>query len=134
MRSPGRATAAPDAIPDVIPDVISDGAAAARRRESLLTVMRKVCQPGGALTDGSDGTVTLVLHDVGVKTDEFEDPTQEINSAACVLNGIGVPTKVAARIGHTSASAGRQHAAWGNFTVSWTAHPHDGLNLVITEN
>jgi hypothetical protein len=88
----------------------------------------------GALTETHDGEVTLVIDGAGVAENEYVDAQAEVDAVFCILDKIGAPASLPARIGDTRALDGMQEASWGNYAVSWTYHPDDGLNIIIAEN
>lgn len=49
----------------------------------------------------------------------------------CVLEELGAPESVYARMGRTRALDGTQTAEWASYTASWTYHPDDGLNVIV---
>jgi hypothetical protein len=130
-------TTASDAIPGTPSEA---GAALAVKHEaSPLKDARADCSQDtgfmGALTESHDGSVTLVLDGIGVDdTGGYDDPQAEIDAAFCILDAVGAPTDVAARMQDTRALDGMQDAEWGAYKVSWTYHPDVGMNLIITEN
>lgn len=96
----------------------------------------------GELTEGSDGEVTLVIdtgdtgYDPGYGVEpsvDYDEMIEKLDAAYCVLERIGAPPSVTARMDSTRALDGMQDAEWGGFTASWTYHPDEGLNLIITE-
>lgn len=50
----------------------------------------------------------------------------------CILNELDVPDSVLAQIGATRALDGMQRAEWGTVKATWTYHPDDGLDLILT--
>ena len=99
-----------------------------------LAQAREDCWAYGKLTEAHDGRVTLVMEGVGVAIDEYEDATEEMASAVCVLERIDTPPDVIARIGNTRITDGTQDAEWREYTVTWSFHAGTGMNLTITEN
>jgi hypothetical protein len=45
-----------------------------------------------------------------------------------------IPQSVLAQTEQTRALDGMRSAEWGTFGASWTFHPDDGLDLIITES
>jgi hypothetical protein len=97
----------------------------------------------GELTEGHDGQVTLVIdtggsgYDAGYGTAydvDYDEMIEKLSAVYCVLETLGAPDSVIPRIDRTRALDGTQDAEWDEFTASWTYHPDDGRNLIITEN
>jgi hypothetical protein len=53
---------------------------------------------------------------------------------ACVLKAAAVPDSIVSQIDATRALDGMQRASWDKMSASWTYHPDDGLNMVLTES
>jgi hypothetical protein len=53
----------------------------------------------------------------------------------CILLATGAPTSVLDKIDATRALDGMQSAKWkgGSMEASWTYHPDNGLNVILTE-
>jgi len=51
----------------------------------------------------------------------------------CVLNNIHVPDFIRAEMDKTRALDGTQRESWENFSVSWSYHPDNGLNVGLVE-
>lgn len=64
--------------------------------------------------------------DLAAGQDSYED-------VACVVAKLDIPDSVVARIDATRALDGMQSATWGEFGASWTYHPDNGLDLIVTE-
>lgn len=79
--------------------------------------------------DLGDGDHSLSLDGKGEK-DYSGLSMQNID---CVLNNIHVPDFIRAEMGKTRALDGTQRESWDNFSVSWTYHPDDGLNVGLVE-
>lgn len=111
--------------------------AAAVKHTGALQEARTTCSPDtgsmGALTESHDGQVTLVIDGVGVDDTGYEDPTAEWAAVTCILADLDAPAAVTARMGDTRALDGMQDAEWGVYHATWTFHPDDGMNLVLTE-
>ncbi len=116
----------PVAAPDAVAVQHADPGTLAQARTDCATEYGSQ----GALTESHDGQVTLVIDGAGTGY----DPEEEIDAAFCVLERLDVPPSVIARMNHTRAIDGMQDAAWGVYTATWTFHPDNGWDLVITEN
>lgn len=75
--------------------------------------------------DGGDG---LVLDGQGEDT-----PGLRLESIACVLTDLGVPGTTINRMDSTRALDGRQSDTLDDFTVEWSYHPDDGLDLLFSK-
>lgn len=53
---------------------------------------------------------------------------------ACVLTAVSVPDSVVSQIDATRALDGMQKASWNNISATWTYHPDDGLQIIVTES
>lgn len=74
-----------------------------------------------------DGGKSMELQTSGKKNwvgTPFSDVT-------CVLDALGAPSSIKARMDTTRALDGRQTGSWSGFTVSWGYHPDNGLNVIV---
>ncbi|WP_143447450.1 hypothetical protein [Kineosporia sp. R_H_3] len=76
---------------------------------------------GASLT--LDGHGEDDLPGVGLTTDQI----------GCVASELRVTDAVVAQMDSTTAMQGRQNATWDGFEASWTYHPDNGLDLIITD-
>ena len=76
-----------------------------------------------------DHTMTL---DMG--GEDSDSGILSFDQVACVLEQLDIPASVASRMDATRALDGMQDAEWDGFTASWTYHPDDGLDIILTEN
>jgi hypothetical protein len=76
----------------------------------------------------ADAGHTLILDGEGDKS-----PGLEIEDLACALKYMQVPSFVVTTMDETRALDGIQREEYGNFKISWTYHPDNGLDVVITE-
>jgi len=53
-------------------------------------------------------------------------------TADCVLDELEAPTSVRSQIESTTAMMGRQSDTWGDFEATWSFHPDNGLDLVVS--
>lgn len=68
----------------------------------------------------------------------YQDSLADYSYVDCLLERARIPDDVSFRIDSTRALDGMQDAQWqfdddAQMTASWTYHPDDGLNLVISE-
>ena len=83
----------------------------------------------GSIVEISDGGSTLVMPGSGKKSSGLNYSDQE-----CVLEELGAPGSLFAKLGATRALDGTLTASWSNVEASWTYHPDAGLNIIITKN
>jgi hypothetical protein len=55
-----------------------------------------------------------------------------VQDFTCVRGVLGMPLSVTAHMDGTRALDGRQSDTWGDLSASWTYHPTQGLNIIIT--
>jgi hypothetical protein len=77
----------------------------------------------------ADKNKTLIIDMAGEKT---ATGTSTIDDVLCVLTDLETPQSVIARMESTRALDGMQSATWSTYEVTWTYHPDDGLDLIIT--
>ena len=122
---------------DAIPGDPRQSKSATMQDTSQLAQARMECGTDygseGELTQENDGQVTLVYAGSPGAYEDYTDVLAETEAALCVLDEIDAPQSVLARLGNTRALDGMQDAQWGDYAASWTYHPDDGLNLIITE-
>lgn len=83
------------------------------------------CSVGGVEDQGR----TLFLD---MRGDDFGSGSLEYADVLCVLEALDVPQSVIHRIGQTRALDGVQDAVWAEVAASWTYHPDDGLDIIVT--
>lgn len=76
----------------------------------------------------ADAGHTLILDGEGDKS-----PGLKIEDLACALKYMQVPSFVVTTMEKTRALDGIQREEYGNFKISWSYHPDNGLDVVITE-
>lgn len=94
--------------------------------ETLLKAAHDQCS-AGVLSDG-DRTMTL---DMAGK--ESSSGTLTFDQVTCVLGFLGMPSSVGSRMDATRALDGMQDGDWDGFHASWTYHPDNGLDIILTE-
>lgn len=95
------------------------------------TELRKAhetCRQAGVISDNDH---TLYLDMVG---DDVGSGDFTLTDVRCVLGALGTPQSVIHEMDSTRALDGRQSDTWGDFKVSWTYHPDEGLDILITES
>lgn len=88
---------------------------------------RENCMVG----DVADGGHTLVID---MRGQELGSGSLSATEVGCLLDALGTPAHVTSRMDSTRALDGMQDASWDGLTASWTYHPDDGLDIVITDN
>ncbi|MEV4384649.1 hypothetical protein AB0J68_02805 [Micromonospora sp. NPDC049580] len=98
------------------------------QRDSPLEEARQAC--GAGRDDwamlGDDGN-SLTLRSVGK-----ERTGLKLEQLQCYWTELEVPDAVIAEIEGTRALDGRQSGEWEDMSASWTYHPDDGLQMIIT--
>jgi hypothetical protein len=88
----------------------------------------RACNLGSSpYVDVLDSDHTLTIHGDG-----DEATGLHMDSIGCLLGEVDVTGAVVERMDRTRALDGMQDATWGDYSASWTYHPDDGLNVVIT--
>jgi hypothetical protein len=95
--------------------------------ETALSKAQTRCDAGTL----GDEDHTLLIDMMG---EEYSSGTATIDDVGCVLAALAAPTSVTARMDSTRALDGMQTATWDGYSASWTYHPDDGLDLIITES
>lgn len=75
----------------------------------------------GGTANLGDGGLTLVLGAPMLWTMQ-----------SCILTALDVPDAVLAHMRATRALDGMQSDSWGTVKATWTYHPDDGLDLILT--
>lgn len=76
-----------------------------------------------------DNDQTLIVDMAG---EEPGTGTATIEDVLCVLAELEAPQSVLAQMESTRALDGMQSATWPGYKTTWTYHPDDGLDLIIT--
>jgi hypothetical protein len=100
-------------------------ASAARVMQDTATTCDLALASGAVV--GDDGA-TLTLDGKGAE----ESTGLDITQIACVLFALKTPDAVVAQIDGTRSLDGRQSATWGDVSASWTYHPDNGLDMILT--
>lgn len=80
--------------------------------------------------DLADRDHTLVIDTAGT---DYDTGSDTVDGLMCTLGRLGTPRSVIAQLEHTRALDGMQTAEWGGFGASWTCHPDNGVDVIITE-
>ncbi|SCX56391.1 hypothetical protein SAMN03159343_3403 [Klenkia marina] len=101
-------------------------AAAAAEDDARLSTAYEACE-------GDDSTGTLTLSDQG-RTIVVDTGSKYGSTAGmdCVLRELSTPQSTIAAIGRTTSLMGVQDDDQDGVTYSWSYHPDNGVNMVIT--
>jgi len=77
----------------------------------------------------ADGGKTLIIDGAGEET----TAGLSVTSLECLVKELGMPESVKAQMFDTRALDGRQTGTWPGFSASWSYHPDDGMDVVITQ-
>jgi hypothetical protein len=113
----GRDSATPD------PSEAASAAAGADRLRSAFEACRDE-DPDGTLSLQDDGSTIVVA-----TLSEYGDTS----GMDCVLAELDTPSSITAQIGRTTAMMGVQDAEHNGLSFSWTYHPDNGVNMVISQ-
>lgn len=108
----GRPTADPEAPPPL----------------TALEAVVSTCS-AGELRDGGD-TLVLDMYVEGVDTPLVNAIT--VDDITCVLGELEAPASMTERMDRTRALDGVQEAAWAGMEASWSYHPDNGLDIILT--
>jgi hypothetical protein len=78
-----------------------------------------------------DNDQTLLIDMAG---EETGSGTATIDEITCVLGELEAPQSVLAQMDSTRALDGMQSATWSTYKATWTYHPDNGLDLILTHN
>jgi len=86
------------------------------------------CDPSGSGTSIADEGKTLVIDGKG------EEDLRGVDLATldCLLGRLEVPVAIKQKMFETRALDGRQDGSWGRLQASWSYHPDQGLDLIVT--
>jgi hypothetical protein len=109
------------------PSELAAAASQAAAQEPRLRAAYDTCQSRDA-----GNTPSLVDEDASIVVDtrsEYGDPA----GMDSVLSEIGTPESIPAQVGRTTSMMGVQEADHDGFRRSWSYHPDNGVNMVITD-
>jgi len=72
---------------------------------------------------------TLTIDTAGKDYNSGDDA---LSGLGCVLDALDTPAYVIARMEATRALDGTQTATWDGYTATWTYHPDDGIDVIIS--
>lgn len=107
---------------------------AAARKPSLLPTpgplraAQQACDQMQTGTRVEDNSKTLIIDNAG------EEDTTGLNviTLRCLLTQLAVPAAITERMYATRALDGRQEGTWDRYTASWSYHPDQGLDIIVT--
>ena len=94
---------------------------------SPIEAAREHCMVGEVVDDGH----TLVID---MRGDEYGTGSLSSSEVGCLLGALNTPASVTSRMEATRALDGMQDASWAGLTATWTYHPDDGLDIIITDS
>lgn len=102
---------------------------ASATQESLIQKSIHECGLKGSnfMSLGDDGN-TLTLQGAPKYGDGLS-----FDQIKCVVTTTGGPDSVASKMGQTRALDGMQNATWGDYEATWTFHPDNGMNVILTK-
>jgi hypothetical protein len=109
--------------------VTSDSDGPAIMSELTSTPLKLAQRECGTGTLG-DGDHTLEIDMAG---EDAGSGTATYDGFDCTLEFLGAPRSVLAKMESTRALDGMLSATWGTFEASWTYHPDQGLDVIITQ-
>jgi hypothetical protein len=97
----------------------------------MLTATSPLADASTTCTTGTlaDDDNTLVLDMAG---EEPGTGTATADDVLCVLGELEAPQAILTRMESTRALDGMQSATWSTYEATWTYHPDDGLDLILT--
>ncbi|WP_448749395.1 hypothetical protein [Actinomyces sp.] len=84
------------------------------------------CKAAPHATVAADGS-SLVMNTFGNK-----QPGMSVVTLSCVLRELDAPESLMQRMETTRAIDGTREETWGSYRATWTYHPDQGLNVVIS--
>lgn len=78
----------------------------------------------------ADENQTLVIDMAG---EDYGSGTATYADVECVLDKLEAPQSILAKMGSTRALDGMQTADWSGYEATWTYHPDNGLDLILTK-
>jgi len=99
-----------------------------RSTPATLRSAAMACDPSGSGTSIADKGKTLVIDGKG------EEDLRGVDLATldCLLGRLEVPVAIKQKMFETRALDGRQDGSWGRLQASWSYHPDQGLDLIVT--
>lgn len=93
---------------------------------SPLAAAQTTCDAGTL----GDNNHTLIIDMEGK---DLGSGTATIDDVLCVLGELEAPQSVLAQMESTRALDGMQSATWSTHKATWTYHPDNGLDVILTE-
>lgn len=79
-----------------------------------------------------DDGETLMLDGAGEDDSHNSSSTHSMEEIACILVELGTPDSIIGKMNSTRALDGMQTDSDGSFEYTWTYHPDDGIDIIIT--
>lgn len=106
---------------------VLSGPGSAESKTPTLRLAYETCGNVGELSD-ADNTLYLDM-----RGEDVDSGNIAIADVMCVLQAIGTPTSVIHKMENTRALDGHRGDGWGAFEASWSYHPDNGLDIILTE-
>ncbi len=90
------------------------------------------CALGEPGVQVGDGGTSMTIDMEG--SDDVIGSGPSVDQVACILGAVDVPDHVISRMDRTRALDGMQDADWGDYAASWTYHPDNGLDVILTHD
>jgi hypothetical protein len=79
-----------------------------------------------------DGGETLMLDGAGEDDYPSSSSTHSMEEITCILGELDTPASIIAKMNSTRALDGMQTDSDGTFEYTWTFHPDNGIDIIIT--
>ena len=84
--------------------------------------------PKDQLVKGSD---VITMEGNALVLDGYGDQFVSVPAGACVLGSIDTPATTMSKVESTTSMMGRQTDTFGDYELTWSYHPDNGLDLII---
>ena len=113
----------------------------------LRLAYEKCASGGNGVTLGDNDTTLMIdgkrnltdpekeLIKKGTLSEDYHDRIIEgasLDEIVCLLQFLEVPDRVIYAMDHTSSNSGRVSESWDGIEASWTYHPSNGLDIILT--
>ena len=85
------------------------------------------CMVGDVVDSGH----TLVID---MRGEDLGSGSLSASEVGCLLDYLDTPDSVTTQMNSTRALDGMRDASWAGLNATWTYHPDDGLDIIITDN
>lgn len=97
--------------------------------------MTRLAAAGHDCTEASTPHVRVLDYGSGlsIQGEGNESDGVDVEVIACILFELDVPDIIVTRIDQTRALDGMQDASWDGIAATWTYHPDNGLQMILSE-